>query len=235
MFTTLVESRAVRRRSARGAATSILVHGAVIAAAVAMTMPGSVQARPEREHALPLVIYRPIREAVPPRAAMEPARASWSEGMQLPTIAAPTVVQPTLPPIDIDAPMLPPDQLLIGHPGASLHAAIGSEGTGGFVPGAAVDVADVERAPRLVGNALPPRYPTALRESGVAGRVVVRFVIDTLGRAEMDGLTVQEATHPLFAAAVASVLGAYRFTPGEAGGRKVRTMVQLPFTFALQP
>ncbi|MEP6990829.1 MAG: energy transducer TonB [bacterium] len=235
MFTTLVESRAVRRRSARGAATSILVHGAVIAVAVAMTMPGSVQARPEREHAMPTVIYRQVLPAapqVPTTGHMDPSPVF---SPRLPTIPAPTFVPPTLPPLDIGAPVLPPDQLLVGHPGASLHAAIGSEGNGAMVPGAAVDVADVERAPRLLGNALPPRYPTALRESGVAGRVVIRFVIDTLGRAEMDGLTVQEATHPLFAAAVAAVLGAYRFTPGEAGGRKVRTMVQLPFSFALRP
>jgi hypothetical protein len=32
---------------------------------------------------------------------------------------------------------------------------------------------------------------------------------------------------------VKNALGYYRFSPGEVAGRKVRTMVQVPFTFAL--
>ena len=72
-----------------------------------------------------------------------------------------------------------------------------------------------------------------LRERGHNGRVVVQFVIDTLGRAEMGGLQVVEASDPLFAESVRAVLPRYRFSPGEAGGRKVRTLVALPFDFTV--
>ena len=102
------------------------------------------------------------------------------------------------------------------------------------MPGGVVDVAVVERIPRMLGNAPTPRYPASLRESGISGNVVIRFVVDTLGRAELDGVVIQEATHMLFADAVKNVLGFYRFSPGEVGGRKVRTLVQVPFTFALK-
>ena len=65
------------------------------------------------------------------------------------------------------------------------------------------------------------------------GRVSLQFVVDTLGHAEMSGLQVVEATDPLFARSVRAMLGRYRFSPGEVGGRKVRTLVQLPFDFTL--
>ena len=61
----------------------------------------------------------------------------------------------------------------------------------------------------------------------------MQFVIDTLGRAELDGLQVVESAHPQFVEAIRAALARYRFSPGEAGGRRVRTRVQLPFDFAL--
>jgi protein TonB len=73
-----------------------------------------------------------------------------------------------------------------------------------------------------------------LRESGITGRVTVRFVVDTTGRAEVDGMQVIETSHELFSESVRNALGSFRFSAGEIGGRKVRTLVQLPFTFALR-
>ena len=49
----------------------------------------------------------------------------------------------------------------------------------------------------------------------------------------MDGVEIIETSHPLFAEAVKNALAFYRFSPGEVAGRKVRTMVQIPFTFSL--
>ena len=147
----------------------------------------------------------------------------------------PTITPATLPPIDLSGPPLPAEQIVIGGPGALTAPPIGGGGPGIPTPGGVVDVGVVERIPRILGGAPAPRYPGALRVSGVSGRVVVRFVVDTVGRAELDDVVVMEATHALFAEAVKSALGLYRFSPGEFGGRKVRTMVQLPFTFTLRP
>ena len=61
----------------------------------------------------------------------------------------------------------------------------------------------------------------------------VQFVVDTLGRAEMSGLRVVEESDPLFAQSVRAVLPRYRFSPGEVGGQKVRTLVQVPFEFTI--
>ena len=101
-------------------------------------------------------------------------------------------------------------------------------------PGAILDAGAVDRVPHITGNPTPPRYPDMLRQGGATGQVVVRFVVDTLGRAELGDLMVVDATHPLFASAVKTALMGYRFTPGEAAGRKVRTLVQIPFSFTLK-
>jgi protein TonB len=235
MFTTLVESRAVRPRSARGAAVSLILHGTFIAGAVALTIPDRVNATPDVRKPPPITfVSRP--KVVPQHTDQQPPRGD----VRLPApptvtmtrIPLPDIGSTTLPPIEISGPPLPPDgPVSIGRP-------IGGPPTetngGRELSGTVVDVNMVDRAPSIVGNAPIPRYPNPLRESGVAGRVVARFVVDTLGRAEMDGVSIVETSHTLFSEAVKNVLGQYRFTPGTVGGRKVRTMVQVPFTFTLR-
>lgn len=231
MFTTLLESRATRPRSARSTMASVMLHSAAIVTAVAMTLPGRADARPKPKKVKDVVYvatdHRPTQPPTP-RPPSEPPVPSTP----LPTIAMPAVTPTKLPPIDF-GPTLPPEQILIGGPGALTGSPIGGGTPHVFAPGAVVDEGVVERIPRMVGNAPAPRYPNALRESGISGRVVIRFVVDTLGRAELNDVVILEASHTLLTDAVKNALGLYRFSPGEVGGRKVRTMVQVPFTFAL--
>jgi protein TonB len=231
MFTTLVESRSIRARSAKGTMVSVVLHGAVIAAAVLMTTAQRGDATNELTTRSDL-IYVPIAPH-PPKLIDTPIPSKHSDpSTPLPTIAMPTIIPTKLPPIDASAPEIPPEQIIIGGPGVPTSP-YGVRSAGTLASGSVVDENLVDRIPRIIGNAPTPRYPNALRESGVAGHVVVRFVVDTLGRAEMDGVTVLESSHMLFADAVKNALGYYRFSPGEVAGRKVRTMVQVPFTFAL--
>jgi len=234
MFTTLPESRAIRTRNARSTMASVVLHGALIAGAVAMTLPRRVDATPEPvKERIPVYVAMPDRPRQP--VTPIPQRTQPTQpSAPLPTIAAPTITPTTLPPIDFSSPPLPAEQIVIGGPGALTAPFIGAGGSSVLTPGGIVDVGAVERIPRILGGAPAPRYPGALRESGVSGRVVVRFVVDTLGRVEPDAVVVLEATHALFADAVRSALGLYRFSPGEIGGRKVRTMMEQPFTFTLK-
>jgi TonB family protein len=76
-------------------------------------------------------------------------------------------------------------------------------------------------------------YPDSLRQANIAGRVVVRVIIDTLGRAERDSTTVVSSTnHGFDQAALAVVLGS-RFSPGRIHGRPVRTRVTVPINFSI--
>jgi protein TonB len=67
----------------------------------------------------------------------------------------------------------------------------------------------------------------------VTGRVVVRLVVDTVGRVEPATITIRESSHDLFTQAVRAILPALRFVPAEAGGRRVRMLVDIPFEFRL--
>lgn len=78
-----------------------------------------------------------------------------------------------------------------------------------------------------------PRYPTALRESGVEGEVLAQFVVDQDGQAEMRTLRVLKSSHADFTRAVREYLPRMRFSPAELDGCKVRQVVQLPFAFKL--
>lgn len=236
MLNVLLESRAPRTRRLGSTLASALLHVALIAGAVAVTMPGPVDANasaptpppgtrwvetPSRPSPAPV---RRVRGA-PPAAPSRPVRLS---------ITAPDFVPDRLPPIDVGL-VIPPDQIVVGGAGVRTASPIGA-GDPPSPPGgngSAVDERLVDRAPRLLGQALEPRYPAALREAGVQGRVVVQFVVDTMGRAELGDLQVVETPHALFAESVRTALARYRFSVGEAGGRKVRTRVQLPFEFTL--
>ena len=78
-----------------------------------------------------------------------------------------------------------------------------------------------------------PRYPDALRNAGIQGEVLVQFVVDTLGSAEMSTFKVLRSTHPDFTYAVRSAVASMRFYPAEIGHRKVRQLAQMPFHFCL--
>lgn len=78
-----------------------------------------------------------------------------------------------------------------------------------------------------------PRYPNILRQAGVEGEVLVSFVVDETGAADTATLKVLRSTHDLFTIAVKNALPTMRFAPAEVGGRKVKQLVQQPFTFAI--
>jgi protein TonB len=78
-----------------------------------------------------------------------------------------------------------------------------------------------------------PRYPNQLQVMGVSGQVLVQFVIDTTGRADMRSFKVLRSSNPQFTEAVRTVLPSHRFYPAEERGCKVKMYVQMPFTFMI--
>jgi protein TonB len=91
----------------------------------------------------------------------------------------------------------------------------------------------VEQAVIAIPGTATPRYPAMLQSAGLEGDVRAQFVVDTLGRVEPGSFRALESTHDLFAAAVREALGRARFKPAEAGGHKVRQLVEQTFTFRI--
>jgi TonB family protein len=95
-----------------------------------------------------------------------------------------------------------------------------------------VDQVDV---PAATDSAHPvaPVFPDALLSAGIPGRVVVEFVVDTTGHADMSTFGTVSTTHPLFTEAVRRAVESARFTPAMLGGRRVLQLMQLPFSFTV--
>jgi TonB family protein len=77
------------------------------------------------------------------------------------------------------------------------------------------------------------RYPLRLKQRGIEGAVLAEFVVDTTGRAEMDTFKVLRSSDEQFTQAVRATVAELIFTPAELKGRKVRQLVQQPFTFTI--
>ena len=91
----------------------------------------------------------------------------------------------------------------------------------------------VEKAARQIGADSPIKYPRTLRDANVSGVVLAQFVVDTNGRVEPGTFKALKSDHALFTQAVGDALPGMRFDPAYVGLKKVRQLVQQPFTFAL--
>ena len=91
----------------------------------------------------------------------------------------------------------------------------------------------MEKVARQVGADSPLKYPQVLRAANVSGVVLAQFVVDTNGRVELGTFKALKSDHALFTQAVSDALPDMRFDPAYVDLKKVRQLVQQPFTFAL--
>ncbi len=87
-------------------------------------------------------------------------------------------------------------------------------------------------AARYDGSAAPP-YPPTMLEQRKEGQVIVQYVIDSTGRADLGSVTIMESSHPEFATSVKVTLPHMRFRPAKIGPRRVNQLVQQLFSFKI--
>jgi protein TonB len=102
-----------------------------------------------------------------------------------------------------------------------------------------VDVAGAEVKPRLlnageVQGVLQTLYPPILRDAGVTGTTVMKFVVNAEGRVEPTSIVAVSTTHDAFAEASAAVVARMRFSPARVEGRAVPVLVQIPISWTLE-
>jgi len=76
-----------------------------------------------------------------------------------------------------------------------------------------------------------PVYPAQLRDAHVNGEVLVQYVIDEKGEPEMQSFKVLKSTGAEFSDAVRRAVAKMSFYPAIVSGKKVKQLVQQPFTF----
>jgi TonB family protein len=76
-----------------------------------------------------------------------------------------------------------------------------------------------------------PVYPDKLRANKIEGQVLVQFVVDERGVAQMNTFKVLKSTDNELTASVMRAVSATSYFPAEIQGRKVKQVVQAPYRF----
>jgi protein TonB len=222
----LIESCPERRSGFgwSGKLASLAIHAVLISAALALTH-GVVTGTPYRAQVIDLAPPAPSRP-VAPTASTGGTPPAPSIAVAIPVVS-PTVIAPDIPAPSTGT-LIPPgtgDTLVIGaHAGGNPVL---------LAPDAPRDVHVVDELPVLVSHP-PIRYPDAMRQAGIEGRVLVETVLDSLGRAEPGATRVsQSASEPFDREAVAVVLGS-RYRAARMGGHAVRVRVVVPVNFTIR-
>jgi protein TonB len=234
MSISLIESEHRSQKSLGGSFVSIAVHACVITLAVYASASAGEAIVKE-----PIDAVTVVYPQTPKKLAETGKTATHTKESQTPRLPSPhrlvfsppRIADPPLPPVDPSLPTIDQNTIF----GTATNADSGAPGVG--ISGDAGDsgeplfAAQVEK-PATPRNGNPsPKYPSLLESSRVQGDVLVQFVVDTLGVADMSTFKVLDATNELFAESTRASLAKWRFFPAEAGGRKVRQIVQLPLRF----
>ncbi|MBC7844402.1 MAG: TonB family protein [Gemmatimonadaceae bacterium] len=234
MFDQLLETKAKKQRSTGGTVISVILHTALIAAAVVLTKKtADALEKPKEEK---VVLTETKKEPEPEKPKEQP-----KQQQPVAQVAPPKGFQVITPPIDIpdvipdvDLSKKATDEADFSGKGVQGGVAKGVEGgTGPVISDQPYFDFQVEKAAAAIPGSGSPAYPEMLKSSGVEGEALVQFIVDTTGRAELGSFKVLRASHDAFGQAVKASLPRMRFLPAEIGGRKVRMLVQQPFAFAL--
>ncbi|UCG85080.1 MAG: energy transducer TonB [Gemmatimonadota bacterium] len=213
-------------------AIAVVAHAAVVAAAVALTVPTVEQAYAPADTAL---LYLAPPRAVPrelPRLA-PPVIHNLPDIRGFKNLVPPVTVPEQVDVADLTSQFDPRDFSGLGYevgafPGA-MGGVIGGEGNDADYVWASEALLDEQ--PELISS--PPLvYPAAMRNLGVEGFVVLQFVVDTLGVAERRTVEIIEASHLGFIDSARSIVCQSRYRPGRMRGLPVRvwSMVRIDFT-----
>jgi protein TonB len=144
------------------------------------------------------------------------------------------------PPMQTDAPQIvtdtsfvqkiqppPPENL---KPATGVVVIPGNRDTSRFRGMEVFDISKLDQQPQARFQSRP-QYPFEMRRAGIAGEVVVDFIVDIRGDVQ-NAYAISSSQREFEAAAVRAV-SKWRFRPGRRGGRNVNTHMQVPIVFTL--
>lgn len=251
MFNKLVASEGRKSGifTVKGGLASVVIHGALIAAFVAVGVGAEAVTSKSEE----LVDYTEVPEEKPqepePPKPEEPPPPPEVKPDEPPPVVKGTqeLVPPETPPTEIKAP--DPNQVAVNPEDFSGQGALGGVAKG-VDNGVAQDVSNrttppdqgtydlesVQEKPQLqngseIQRALSRNYPPLLRDAGVNGTVTVKIRVNEDGRVDASSIEIVETSHDAFADATKRTVERMRFRPAKVDGRAVKVWVILPITW----
>jgi protein TonB len=233
MLDVLLESKRKKQGNLSGSLTSAVIHVVLVTAAVVSSSATAIIAESKQDEVNYVAPEK--KEPPPPDKPVEPPPQAPNtppppKGFQ--TLTAPIEIPTVIPTIDLTARVT--NELDFSGKGVQGGVAAGTVGgTGKVDTDQPFFSYEVEKMARFLDGPSPV-YPSILKQTKQTGKVLVQFVVDTAGKADMGTFKIVESTNPLFDIEVRKVLPRYRFAPAEIGSRKVPMYVQLPFEFKLE-
>ena len=235
MFNQLIESRPKKQKMAGGTLFSVIFHGTLGVAAVIATASAGIADDKSKAEKIQFVEMKkeppkPKEKEPPPPPKDVVMKAPPPKGFQV--LRAPVDIPIKIPDIDLSRKVT--DEADFSGKGVKGGIAKGVEGGTAIIdPNQTYFEFQVEKPVSQIPGTGSPRYPDALRSSGVEGEVQAQFVVNEEGKAETGSFKVLKATNDLFSSAVRSALPNMRFYAAEVGGKKVKQLVQQSFQFKL--
>jgi len=251
MLDVLISSRPRHALKPQGAFGSVLTHTLVLGLAIQATRASVVSRLVPVTDTTVVFLQRlappPVRPDDPPRApaARDEVAANAvvladppPKGFQ--TVVAPATIPTSIPPVDLTAkPFDPRDYTGRGVEGGVASGVVG--GTGKADPdlpsGDVIYLASSEAIgfqPAVLISQPIPRYPPALRDIGLSGRVLLQFIVDTVGKVDPGSIHVMESTNQGFEPPARESVGAALFRPARLGNRPVRQRAQQSVRFTVE-
>jgi protein TonB len=237
MFNNLIESKPKKQRTTGGIVISVIVHAILGTAAVYGTLQAKESFEKPKAEKVDFVEVKKKDDPPPPQEEPKPipkqavAAPPPPKGFQV--LTAPIKVPDVLPDIDLSKKVT--DEADFSGKGVAGGRDKGV--VGGVAPPVNTDQPyfefQVEKQVQQIPGTGNLRYPDMLRSANVEGEVLAQFVVDADGRYEAGTFKVLKSSHELFTQAVKNALPNMRFYPAEVGGKKVKQLVQQPFTFSL--
>lgn len=90
---------------------------------------------------------------------------------------------------------------------------------------------DLDKVP-VPTSRVSPRYPSELKREGIAGTVLLRFVVDTRGN--VSSVEVVRADRPEFGRSASEAMLRWTFRAGMKDGSRVNTLMEMPMVFSVE-
>jgi protein TonB len=233
MFDNLIESKPKKFSSFTQSAVSFVVHVLLIVGLVKASTSAAETLR-EILQDTTVVFLKAPEPPPPPETPPPPPDAIVTANpppMGFQTVMPPDQIPRDIPPVNLNERFDARD-----FSGRGIEGGIAAGIVGGTGP---VDVLATTYVQEDVDDPVQPisfpqpRYPPAMQQAGIAGRVEVQYVVDTLGRAEPNSWRVIRSTHQSFEAPAREAIMRARFKPARIRGQAVRQLVQQTISFTI--
>ncbi len=231
MFENMVASNARMRKPVGSAMMSIAVQAALVYGAV-MATKGTAKTIDVMGGDGPIVFYPPnAPEPQPDQLPPEDILAANPPPKGFQTVVAMAKIPKEIPPVDLARKFNHED-----FAGRGVEAGIAAgivSGTGPVIKGEVFLAAELGDRPRLI-SIEEPRYPPVLESAGITGRVVLDFIVDTVGRVKRNSVKVINSTNKAFEKPALDALGTAVFSAGKVHGQPVQVLVRQAISFTQQ-